>query len=73
MNEFLRAFAVFLEVAVLGGIILCVVYGVKLILNDYGIHTRFNKAIGMGLVMIFGIIVIFFTVHLSSFYPIIGD
>ncbi len=71
MDQALRGLAVFLEVAVLAGIIGCALVGVKLFLNDVGIGPKYNKAIGIALLAVFSVIVIFFTTHLASFYPTI--
>jgi Kef-type K+ transport system membrane component KefB len=69
MDQFLRVVAVLLEVSVLGVMILCLVWGLKLLLEDLGINKKYDKVIVMALAVVFFICVIFFTIHLSAFYP----
>ena len=69
MDQFLRVVAVFLEVSVLGVMIFCLVWGLKLLLEDLGLNKKYDKVIVMALSVVCFIIVIFFTIHLSSFYP----
>lgn len=69
MDQFLRVVAVFLEVSVLGVMIFCLVWGLKLLLEDLGLNKKYDKVIVMALAVVFFIIVIFFTIHLSAFYP----
>ncbi len=68
--QFLRVVAVLLEVLVLSGIILSILWGLKLLLVDLGINSKYNKAILMVLSVLFGILVFFFIMHLSAFYPV---
>lgn len=69
MDQFLRVVAVLLEVGVLGIMMLCLFWGVKLLLDDFGINKKYEKAIVMALSTIWFVIVFFFAMHLSSFYP----
>jgi len=69
MDQFLRVVAVLLEVAVLGVMIFCLVWGLKLLLQDLGLNPKYNRVITMALAVVFLICVIFFTFHLSAFYP----
>jgi branched-subunit amino acid transport protein AzlD len=69
MDQFLRVVAVLLEVGVLGIMMLCLFWGLKLLLDDFGINKKYEKAIVMALSTIWFLIVFFFAVHLSSFYP----
>lgn len=69
MDQFLRVVAVFLEVSVLGVMMFCLVWGLKLLLEDFGINKKYNKAIVMALAVVWLICVVFFTFHLSAFYP----
>jgi Kef-type K+ transport system membrane component KefB len=69
MDQFLRVVAVLLEVSVLGVMILCLVWGLKLLLEDLGMNKKYDKVIVMALAVVFFICVIFFTIHLSAFYP----
>jgi hypothetical protein len=70
MDQFLRVAAVLLEVLVLAGMMFCIFWGVKLLLVDLGINSKYNKAIFMVLTVLFGVFVFFFIMHLSSFYPV---
>jgi succinate dehydrogenase/fumarate reductase cytochrome b subunit len=70
-DQALRALAIFLEVVVLTGIIYCILNGARLILADFGIGPKYNKAIVMALVAVGGLLVVFFSTHLSTFYPTI--
>ena len=69
MDQFLRVVAVFLEVSVLGVMIFCLFWGLKLLLEDLGLNKKYDKVIVMALAVVFFIVVIFFTIHLSAFYP----
>jgi branched-subunit amino acid transport protein AzlD len=69
MDQFLRVVAVLLEVSVLGIMMLCLFWGLKLLLDDFGINKKYEKAIVMALSVIWVVIVFFFAMHLSSFYP----
>lgn len=69
MDQFLRVLAVLLEVGVLGIMMLCLFWGLKLLLDDFGINKKYEKAIVMALSTIWFVIVFFFFMHLSSFYP----
>ncbi len=40
MDQFLRVVAVFLEVSVLGVMIFCLVWGLKLLLEDLGLNKK---------------------------------
>mgnify|MGYP001589768947 CR=1 FL=1 len=72
MDQFLRVVAVLLEVSVLAIMILCLLWGLKLLLVELGISKKYEKAIVMALAVVFFMLVIFFTVHLSAFYPAYG-
>jgi branched-subunit amino acid transport protein AzlD len=69
MDQFLRVMAVLLEVSVLGIMSLCLFWGVKLLLDDFGVNKKYEKAIVMALSVIWVVFVVFFAMHLSSFYP----
>jgi len=69
MDQFLRVVAVLLEVSILSIMILCLLWGLKLLLVELGINKKYERAIVMALVVVFFMLVIFFTVHLSAFYP----
>lgn len=69
MEVFLRVVAVFLEVLVLAGIVYCMLWGVKLLLAEFGVSSKYSKAIMMALTVIFSLLVLFFIAHLTAFYP----
>lgn len=69
MDQFLRVVAVLLEVSVLGVMMFCLVWGLKLLLEDLGLNKKYNRVIVMALTVVWFIVVIFFTIHLSAFYP----
>jgi hypothetical protein len=70
MDQFLRVAAVLLEVLVLAGMMFCLLWGVKLLAADLGISNKYTKAIMMALSVLFGILVFFFIMHLTAFYPV---
>lgn len=69
MEEFLRVVAVLLEVAVLGVMMLCLFWGLRLLLTELGAGKKYDKAIGMALTVFWFITTVFFAMHLSAFYP----
>ncbi len=52
MDQFLRVVAVFLEVSVLGVMIFCLVWGLKLLLDDLGLNKKYDKVIVMALAVV---------------------
>ena len=70
MDQFLRVVAVLLEVSVLSIMMLCLFWGLKLLLDDLGIDKKYDKAIVMGLSVLWLSLVFFFTMHLTAFYPV---
>ena len=68
-EQALRALAIFLEVLILTSIISCILIGVRLILSDFGVGPKYNKILVMALATGGGILVVFFVIHLSAFYP----
>jgi len=71
MDVFLRAIAIFVEVVILAGLLGCVLFGVKLAIFDLGIKPGYKKAVVMALVMVGGIILVFFIAHLTAWYTAI--
>ena len=69
MDVFIRTVAIILEVLVLAGIIFCILWGVKLILAEFGVGSKYNRAILMALSVVGALLVIFFVTHLTAFYP----
>lgn len=70
MDVFIRTVAIILEVLVLAGIVGCILWGVKLILAEFGIGSKYNRAILMALLVLGALLVVFFITHLTAFYPI---
>lgn len=70
MDQFLRVAAVLLEVLVLAGMMFSILWGVKLLAADLGVSGKYTKAIMMALSVLFGILVFFFIMHLTAFYPV---
>jgi len=70
MEEFLRVVAILLEVLVLAGIVYSILWGVKLLLVEFGIAEKYNRAIMMALTVVFSLLVLFFIAHLTAFYPV---
>ncbi|MFC1925307.1 hypothetical protein ACFLW2_01260 [Chloroflexota bacterium] len=68
-DQWLRVLAVFLEVLVLSGIVFSLLLGARLIMADFGIGPKYNKILAMALIASGCILVIFFSTHLSAFYP----
>jgi hypothetical protein len=50
--------------------ILCLVWGLKLLLVDLGINKKYEKIITVALAVVFVICVFFFAMHLTAFYPV---
>lgn len=69
MDIFVRTVAIILEVLVLAGIVGCILWGVKLILAEFGVGSKYNRAILMALAVVGALLVIFFITHLTAFYP----
>jgi succinate dehydrogenase/fumarate reductase cytochrome b subunit len=66
----LRGIAIFLEVLVLTAILYCILNAVRLAAFDFGIaQKKYNRPIVLILTAAGIILVIFFTTHLSLFYP----
>ena len=69
MDLLLRVIAIFIEVVILASILGALLIGVRLIIFDLGIGSKYTKMITMVLVMVGCIIVVFFIAHLTTFYP----
>ena len=68
--QFLRVVAVLLELCILSIMMFCILWGLKLLLADLGINKKYDKAIIMALGVVLFVCVVFFTMHLSAFYPV---
>lgn len=53
----------------LTAIIFAILFGVRLILADFGIGPKYNKAIVMGIIAAGSLLAVFFIGHLTMFYP----
>ncbi len=71
MDILLRAIAIFIEVAILAAIIYALVTGARLIIFDLGLGPKYKKFITVVLVMVGGLVVVFFIAHLTFLYPTI--
>ena len=69
MDILVRTAAIVLEVLVLAGIVGCILWGVKLILAQFGVDSKYNRAILMALTVVGALLVIFYVTHLTAFYP----
>jgi hypothetical protein len=69
MDVFVRTAAIILEVLVLASIIFCILWGVKLMLDQFGVGSKYSRAILMALTVVGALLVIFFITHLTAFYP----
>ena len=69
MDVLLRTIAIFIEVLILALVIYALLNGVRLILFDLGLGSKYGKAVAMMLVTVGCILVVFFIAHLTTFYP----
>ena len=69
MEVLLRAMAILAEVLILAAIIYCLLTGVRLTIFDLGVEPKYQRVIAMALVLVGGIVVLFFIAHLTLFYP----
>ena len=68
-----RPIVIFLEVLLLTALLFVILEGVRLLLADLGIGPKYQNIIIMSLGVVTGMLVIFFIVHLISFYPGAGE
>lgn len=71
MDVFLRAIAISIEVILLTVLLCCLLSGVWLTIFDLGLGSKYKKVIAMALVVVGGLVVVFFIAHLTTFYPTI--
>jgi succinate dehydrogenase/fumarate reductase cytochrome b subunit len=69
MEAMLRPIAISIEVLLLVAIFYCILAGVRLILFDIGITRKYSNIITLMLLAVGAMIVVFFSSHLSAFYP----
>jgi len=67
----LRVVAILVEVLILGAIIYSLLTGVRLTAFDLGLGPKYRKIIAIMLVVVGGMVMVFFISHLTSFYPAI--
>lgn len=72
MDILLRTIAVFIEVAIVAGIMYALLTSVFLTAFDLGLGARYRKLVATLLITAWCLSVAFFIAHLTSFYPIIG-
>jgi hypothetical protein len=71
MDGLLRAIAIIIEVLLLALIMRTLLNGVQLTVFDLGLGSRYKKVVSWLLVMVGGMVVVFFIAHLAAFYPTI--
>ncbi len=72
MDGLLRGVAIFIEVAILAGIMYALVTGVGLAILDLGVGAKYGKPLRGVLLIVAGIATVFFIAHLTAFYPVPG-
>ena len=72
MDVLLRAIAIFIEVLLLALIMYVLLAGTRLTIFDLGLGSRYQKVVALLLVMVGGMVVIFFIAHLTAFYPAVS-
>ena len=71
MDVLLRTIAIFIEVVILAAIMYCLLTGVRLTIFDLGLGPTYKKVVAMALILVGGMVVVFFIAHLTVFYPAI--
>ena len=71
MDIFLKAIAIFIEVVLLTALLYYLLSGAWLTIFDLGLGKKYKRVIVTALIMVGCIVVVFFIVHLTSFYPTI--
>ncbi len=71
MDVLLRAIAIFIEMIILATVMAALLTGVGLTVFDLGLGRKYKKIVVMALVLAGCMAVVFFTAHLTSFYPTI--
>ncbi len=72
MDVLLRVVAIFTEVLLLASIMCVLLSGALLTIFDLGLGSRYKKVVALLLVMVGGMVVVFFIAHLTAFYPTIS-
>ena len=72
MDILLRAIAVFIEVIILIILFYFILNGVRLLLFDMGISSKYSKIIAMVFIAVGCVIAVFLISHLIAFYPPAG-
>ncbi|MFC1873873.1 hypothetical protein ACFLYX_01065 [Chloroflexota bacterium] len=73
MDIFLRVVAIFVEVVILAGVMYALLTGVKLTALDLGVGERYKRMMTLLLGVVGLIVIVFFIVHLTAFYPMTGS
>jgi hypothetical protein len=71
MDILLRVIAIFIEVAILAGVMWALLTGMQLIISDLGVGLKYKRFVSVVLVMIGTLTVVFFIAHLTFLYPVI--
>ena len=69
MEILFRSIAVFVEVVLLVAVFYCILAGVRLILFDIGMTRKYSNIITLMMLAVGAMIVVFFSSHISAFYP----
>ena len=64
-----RVFGVIIEVLILAGFAYCILRGVQLAVFQTGLGLKYYKMFSVLLVVVGGIVVVFFISHLTLLYP----
>lgn len=71
MGVLLRGVAVIFEVSILALICYCFLAGARLTIFDLGLVAKYKKMVTVALVIVGGIVLVFFIAHLTLLYPTI--
>ena len=71
MEVLIRTVAILVELLILALVIGALLTGVWLTVFDLGLGAKYRKIVAMALVLVGGMVVIFFIAHLTLFYPTI--
>ncbi|MFC2005296.1 hypothetical protein ACFLUY_03630 [Chloroflexota bacterium] len=69
MDILVRTIAIIIEVLLLSAIAYSILNGIRLMVFDLGLGTRYSKVMAVMLTAVGVLIVVFFVAHLTTFYP----
>jgi hypothetical protein len=70
MEALIRAIAIFVEIIILSVLIFSLLWAVRLVLFDLGLRLKYKRMVTVALVTVGTVCLVFFIVHLTSFYPV---